>query len=98
MDIATLTPESFETLIGEVVTVTTPEGPVPLRVRRVEPRGPAPEEGMRAPFAVTLAGPASPMLAQGAWPVALPGLGETALFLSPYAQDADETRYEMTFC
>lgn len=97
MDIATLTPESFEPLIGEVVTVTTSEGPLPLTITRVEPKGPAPEEGMRAPFAVVLAGPVSPMLAQGAWPMALPGLGEGALFLAPYAQDKTETRYEITF-
>lgn len=97
MDIATLTPESFEPLIGETVTVTTTEGSMELRITRVEPRGDAPEEGMRAPFTLTLVGPVAPILEQGAWPMSLPGLGETALFLSPFAQVGDETRYEINF-
>ncbi|WP_421907349.1 DUF6916 family protein [Mameliella sp.] len=97
MDIATLSPESFEPLIGEPITVTTSEGPLPLRITRVQSTGDAPEEGMRAPFTLTLVGPLSPILEQGTWPMSLPGLGETALFLSPFAQVEDETRYQISF-
>ena len=96
MDITSLTAETFEPLVGEDIVVTTSEGPIALKITKVEAAGAAPE-GMRAPFAVMLSGPSSPLLNQGAWPMTLPGLGETALFLSPFAQDDAETRYEILF-
>lgn len=96
MDIATLSAAFFEPLIGERVTVGTPGGPMGLVIERVEHMGEAPEGG-RAPFALVLSGPLSPQLAQGSWPMQVPGLGETALFLSPYAQTEDITRYEILF-
>lgn len=99
MDIATLTAETLEPLVGEVVEVDTSEGKLALRLDKVEPHPGANARtgAARAGFTMTLSGPLSPMLEQGAWQMSLPGLGGAALFLSPFSQTQEATLYEIVF-
>jgi hypothetical protein len=93
MDIATLTAESFEPLVGQSVTAATPQGPLALRLDKVVPHPGQAGVGSarRAGFTLTLVGPCAPVLDQGSWELAFPGLGTAAHF----AQDAEATRYEI---
>ncbi|WP_417207639.1 DUF6916 family protein [Antarctobacter sp.] len=99
MDISTLTADKLEPLVGQPVSVATPEGALPLTLDAVaqHPDNTQPEDARRTGFTLTLSGPLSPMLQQGAWEITLPGLGVAALFLSPYNQTEDATRYEIIF-
>jgi hypothetical protein len=50
-----------------------------------------------APFAIELAGPATPMLPQAIYPVVHPQHGRLELFVVPIARDAEHVRYEVIF-
>lgn len=95
MDIATLTADPFDPLVGETVTVRTEAGPLMLRLDAVKRLPSQAGTGLRDGFVLTLSGPRDPVMAQGVWELAFPGLGTAALFLSPFAQDAGATRYEI---
>ncbi|SNS85430.1 DUF6916 family protein [Antarctobacter heliothermus] len=99
MDVATLTAEQVEPLIGQPVSVATSQGALALTVDSVAPHSgdSRPDAAVRGGFTVTLSGPQSPMLEQGAWEITLPGLGAAALFLSPFDQTDTATRYEIIF-
>jgi hypothetical protein len=49
------------------------------------------------PFAMILAGPASPMLLQGIHTLVHPAHGRLDLFIVPIGRDAERTRYEIIF-
>lgn len=97
MDVATLTAESFAPLVGATVTAQTPQGPLALRLDKVTPHPAASgaDPARRAGFSLTLVGPRDPVMGQGNWTLEFPGLGTAVLFLSPFAQDAEATRYEI---
>ena len=63
-----------------------------LETRELPPISPRP-----SPFAVVLAGPASPALAQGIHPLLHPVHGRLELFMVPIGRDAAATRYEIIF-
>ncbi len=63
-----------------------------LQLRELPPISPRAK-----PFAVVLAGPASPMLQQGIHTLVHPALGRLDLFMVPIGRDAERTRYEIIF-
>lgn len=99
MDVATLTADQVEPLIGQPVSVTTSQGTMALTVESVATHSgqSKTDTPRRTGFTLTLSGPQSPMLEQGAWDITLPGLGAAALFLSPFDQTDTATRYEIVF-
>jgi len=59
---------------------------------------PLPPHRLRAaPFTLILRGPRTPLLAQATYAVRHPRRGMIEIFLVPIGQDADGTRYEVTF-
>lgn len=90
-----LTREDFSDLPAGALRIAHPAGPLALDVRELRdlpPTSPRP-----APFAVVLAGPASPLLEQGIHPLLHPTHGRLDLFLVPVARDAAGMRYEIVF-
>jgi hypothetical protein len=63
-----------------------------LQLRDLPPISPRAE-----PFAVVLAGPASPMLGQGIHTLIHPTRGRLEVFIVPIGRDAQRTRYEIIF-
>lgn len=63
----------------------------------VETRELPPISPRQSPFAVILAGPPSPILAQGIYPLVHPAHGRLELFMVPIGRDAQATRYEIVF-
>jgi hypothetical protein len=70
---------------------------VRLNFSVVETRDLPPVSPRAAPFAVVLAGPASPLLPQGIYPLEHPIRGLLELFMVPIGRDSSGTRYEMVF-
>ena len=93
-----LKPEDFRSLSRPLtldVKVAGATVPVELTVDSVDP---LPAHRFReAPFSLVLAGPRSPALPQATYALRHPGLGMIELFLVPIGQDAQATRYEVTF-
>ena len=107
-DPADMTPEMFEPLIGEAVTVAGPEGAFALRLDNIRQGsehtmrdGEVEIDGRLLParraFSLALEGPRDPVLAKGCYPVDLPGVGEMVLFVSPFHRDQRRTLYEIGF-
>jgi hypothetical protein len=63
-----------------------------LRLRDLPPSSPRPH-----PFAVVLAGPASPLLPQGIHPLLHPAHGRLDVFIVPIARTANRAEYEIIF-
>jgi hypothetical protein len=63
-----------------------------LELRDLPPISPRAE-----PFAVVLAGPASPVLSQGIHVLIHPAHGRLELFMVPIGREAARTRYEIIF-
>jgi hypothetical protein len=91
-----LTPEDFETLHGQSVTLRRASGPVSLEVKQVRR---LPIHALRAtpPFAVVLRGPRSSALGQGIHAIEHPRHGTLEVFLVPIGPDASGLCYEVTF-
>ena len=103
-----LTAETYQPLIGETLTCVTEIGDVALelvavtvqpeiRSRNTELEVDGKVMGPRAAFSLSLKGPVEPVLGQGLYALTHDQLGETTLFLSPYAQDASGISYSVDF-
>jgi hypothetical protein len=68
-----------------------------LDVQVVETRALPPISPRQNPFALVLAGPASPTLPQGIYGLLHPQHGRLELFMVPIGRDASHTRYELIF-
>jgi hypothetical protein len=103
MDLAELTPEAFEPLVGERFTVVAPAAqggaetaePLALELTAVE-RLP-PHRYRAAPFTLAFRGPRRQPLPQGTWTLGHPVLGNCELFLVPIGGDAATMTYEAIF-
>jgi hypothetical protein len=96
MQLDQLTPEDFEALRGQTLALEAPAARIVctlIEVRRL------PAHGLRTapPFALTLRGPLTPVLAQGTYRLDHPVYGPLALFAVPIGPDAEGMRYEVTF-
>jgi len=97
-DLATLTVADFAALVGEGFALAAADArslTLVLRAARELEHGR--DGAARAPFALTFAGPAEPLLAQQIVPLEHPALGRLELFLVPLGRDADGVRYEAIF-
>lgn len=108
IDLAQLTPQSFEPLIGKDFVVMGPHGEVALSLDNIKHGSAATLrdasveiDGVVLPprqaFALTLEGPLEPLLASQAYDIRVPELGEMMLLLSPFRQDQNCTLYEIAF-
>lgn len=68
-----------------------------LDLRVLETRELPPISPRQSPFAVVVAGPASPALAQGIHALLHPVHGRLDLFIVPIGRDSGGTRYEIIF-
>jgi hypothetical protein len=99
----TLTLETFSPLVGETFRIHL-QGDQAVELELVEARslfdpyagrqGPRPA---RAPFALTLKGPATPVLPQQIYPLENAALGRHELFIVPIGPDQGRMRYEVIF-
>lgn len=90
-----LTRDAFEGLPPESLRVTHGAGEIALSV--VEVRDLPDRSSRKAPFAVVLQGPRTPLLPQSIHRLHHPRHGSLELFLVPIAQDAAHARYELIF-
>ena len=94
----TLAPDDFRSLTEPFTLEVRVAGklvPVELTVESVES---LPPHRLRAlPFSLMLCGPRDPPLPQATYALRHPRLGVIELFLVPVGQDAQVTRYEVTF-
>ena len=108
IDIADMTHETFAPLVGQMLVVAGPSGPVEMRLDNVKLLSEATRRDNRVEidgrvlpprraFALTLEGPREPVLGQATYGVDFPGLGQYALFVSPFRQDHDCALYEIPF-
>ena len=94
----TVTLATFGAQLNEEFTLTPPDGPaVAVRLVEATPLGPAPADGLRAPFSIVFRGPADRALGQGMYRLGHAAIGSFELFLVPIAPDADGRRYEAVF-
>lgn len=68
-----------------------------LEMEVIELRDLPPTSPRKAPFAVILAGPPSPVLQQGIHVLLHPAHGRLELFMVPVGRDASRVRYEIIF-
>lgn len=68
-----------------------------LALHVIEARELTPVSSRQHPFALVLAGPASPVLPQGIYGLLHPRCGRMDLFMVPIGRDASHTRYELIF-
>lgn len=98
MDIGQLTLADFEPLIGDSFEIATDDGSsIALELIRVDALGNAPEEGMRAPFALLFHGPADTTFPQQTLTLTHAKLGALELFLVPTARSETTASYEVVF-
>lgn len=94
-DLASLTPEDFERLVGTAFAVDgEATGPALqlVEVVRFEPR-----PGRRVPFTLRFSGPQAPVLEPETHRLRHPELGEIEIFLGPVVSDAADVIYEAVF-
>ncbi len=96
MQLDALKPEDFEPLIGGVLVLEVPGGPVDCELTQVRRLA---LHSVRAhpPFALILRGPRSRPFAQGTYPVRHPEHGRLELFVVPVGPDPAGLCYEITF-
>jgi hypothetical protein len=103
MELAELTPEHFDPLVGERFTVGASESRVDagmpelleLELAAIE-RLP-PHRYRAAPFTLAFRGPRRQPLTQGTYALGHPRLGDLELFLVPIGGDASTLTYEAIF-
>lgn len=93
--IESLTRQDFEALLPGSLGLEHEDLRLELQV--VETRALPPTSPRPNPFALVLAGPASPMLPQGIYGLLHPQHGRLELFMVPIGRDASHTRYELIF-
>jgi hypothetical protein len=96
-DLASLTAQDFEAVLGSSFAVLDAQCQVVLslslaRVVRLQER-----PGYRQPFSLRWTGPPAPILAQHAYHLTHPGLGDIEIFLGPIAASASVATYEAVF-
>ncbi|KIC47791.1 hypothetical protein [Tateyamaria sp. ANG-S1] len=108
IDLITATSESFAPYVGQIFTVDSETGPVPLTLDNIKifkastvRDNDLTIDGVHYParqaFALTFEGPREPVLANDVMQLRHEGLGSFALLLSPFRQDHDCMLYEVVF-
>ncbi len=96
VDLRSVTPETFEGLVGDTFTCAAGETTIELSLDECT-AGVAPAGGAsRTPFSLVFGGPAEPLLGQGIRRLEHARLGAFEIFLVPIAADAG-ARYEAVF-
>ncbi len=90
-----LTREDFQEL--SPASLSLEHGGQRIELQVVETRELPPLSPRQNPFALVLAGPASPVLPQGIHGLLHPRHGRLDLFMVPIGRDASHTRYELIF-
>lgn len=98
--LATLTMESFHSLVGTVFQVSAEDAPdIEFSLHRVEALNmAASSDSGRTPFSLVFVGPAEPAWDQGCFNLRHPSLGLIeGMFLVPIAGDDKQRRYQAIF-
>lgn len=98
-DLAALTADDFEPLVGDVFGRPLEDAPPFELVLVAVDRRPSTGAG-RAPFALLLRGPGEPVLASGVHPLVHPDLGRLDVLVSPVIvapHESSSTSYEVVF-
>lgn len=94
-DIATLTVNDFEPHLDAVFEMTSPAGPVPLKLAKTETCGQAIREG--GAFSLLFVAPSGPWLPQAIYPIRHPELGTMEIFLVPVGSVSGGNGYHAAF-
>jgi len=94
-DLATLTPDDFEPLVGDLFLLRGPAGETPLRLVQVRKLGQAQRAG--GAFSLEFVSPAGQVLPQATYPLEHSALGSLAIFLVPLGRTEDGVTYEAIF-
>ena len=94
MDLAALTLQDFEPLVGTPFRISEP-APVELVLAEASSAGEWP--GGREPFRLHFSGPREPLLAQSIYRLDHAELEALEIFIVPIRRDADSTTYEAIF-
>ncbi|WGW02977.1 DUF6916 family protein [Tropicibacter oceani] len=108
IDLAALTPQDFEPLVGKGFVVRGDEGALVLTLDNIKLLSEATIRDShieidgkvlppRRAFSLVLEGPREPLLDGCMHEVEIPGLGQAALFVSPFRQDQTCALYEINF-
>ncbi|MEH6832178.1 MAG: hypothetical protein V7661_15205 [Sulfitobacter sp.] len=100
-----LTPDAFDSLVGQGFVVTDDDGAqitmILTGVSRLETGAPVTDidgNPLRATaFQLTLRGPAEPLLTTQAYPVDIPGLGVHHLLMSAFEAGRTAVNYDIVF-
>jgi hypothetical protein len=95
VDLAVVTCETFEPLVGDTFSVALEPSPLELVLRAATAAGDWP--GGRQPFRLEFTGPAEPQLPQAIYRLEHATLGALEIFIVPVGRDAASTRYEAIF-
>ena len=90
-----LTRQDFESLLPGSLGIEHQGQRLEMQV--VEARSLVPTSTRQNPFALVLAGPASPVLPQGIYDLLHPHHGRLELFMVPISRNAQHTHYELIF-
>ncbi|MEZ5455631.1 MAG: hypothetical protein R3F04_05890 [Lysobacteraceae bacterium] len=96
VDLAALSAEDFESLVGKTVRVRAADGALDCVLESVQ-RNPFPSGRAQGGFSLQLLGPRVPAFQQGMHQLDHPSLGPLVLFLTPVAREAQGMRYEIIF-
>lgn len=102
VDLADVTLETFEPLLGTTLELQVSDAEGARRVLALELREatalPAPRgDSGRPPFSLIFRGPADPQLPQATYPLAHPALGTVEIFIVPVGRSEDGVDYQAVF-
>jgi hypothetical protein len=98
LDLATLTPELFEPLVGEAFSMTGAGGEqAVVELSRVRIPERKPPRGFRQPFALEFRPPEGPALPQGLYRLENAALGCVELLVTPVVTGTGNYCYEAVF-
>jgi hypothetical protein len=101
-DLARLTVDDFEQVVGEVFTIDAGDaGRIELELTEAtlhdQAASAVDDTGKRSPFSVEFRGPVEPILAQQTTRLENASLGPLEIFIVPTGRDEAGTRYEAVF-
>ena len=97
LDLATVTAETFSSLIGQSFEVVFTDGRLPLTLAEVQALGPARPGVTRAPFSLTFHGEPKLRLPQSIYLLEHPSLETAEIFLVQIEGDATAAKFEAAF-
>jgi len=95
MDLAELTLDVVEPLVGDAFTIAAEPASIELVLESATSAGAWP--GGREPFSLAFRGPREPLLPQAIYHLDHATLGLLDIFIVPVGRDADGTTYEAIF-